>query len=187
MLKHEARKVFLQKRNLLSSKELVDISSIIHENFRTFLTDQINAVHVYLPIKAKKEIDTWPIIKYLWAKGRKVAVPVVAGQENKLYSYELTEETNLVDNKWKVPEPADGKKIDNNSIDLVLVPLLSIDQQGYRVGYGKGYYDTFLKTLEPNVLKVGLSHFPPIDKISNIDPRDVPMDYCITPGEIIRF
>ncbi|MBU3714597.1 MAG: 5-formyltetrahydrofolate cyclo-ligase, partial [Ferruginibacter sp.] len=59
---------------------------------------------------------------------------------------------------------------------------------GYRVGYGKGYYDRFIKKYcIENVLKIGFSFFEPIDEIADIHEHDVCMDYCITPETIYSF
>ena len=75
-------------------------------------------------------------------------------------------------------------RIQNSKIDLVLIPLLCFDKKGYRVGYGKGYYDRFLAECRPDVMKIGLSIFEPVDEISDVDEFDVKMDYCITPNKI---
>lgn len=187
MLKEEARKVFLKKRRQLTASELSDLSQQINEKFQSLLPDQVSAVHIYLPIRSKNEVDTWPIIHELWEKERIVAVPVMDPDQHKLISYELTKSNELLENQWNVPEPVEKHRFDDSAIDMVVLPLLAFDKQGYRVGYGKGYYDRFLKKLRDDVLKVGLSYFPPIDQISNIDPWDVPMDYCVTPSDIIRF
>jgi 5-formyltetrahydrofolate cyclo-ligase len=187
MFKQEARKVFMQKRRQLSATELKAFSNMINKNFKSFIPEQVKAVHVYLPIESKNEVDTWPLIKDLWAKEKRVAVPVVDTNKQKIISCELTSTTKLLENYWKVPEPVVRKKFDENLLDMVLIPLLAIDSMGFRVGYGKGFYDRFLKTLNDKVLKIGLSYFQPIDRISDIDHWDIAMDYCITPSEIIRF
>jgi len=70
--------------------------------------------------------------------------------------------------------------------DLVILPLLAYDYQGNRVGYGKGYYDRFLAQI-PNIPKIGLSFFKPVEQISDIQIWDVTLDYCITPETIYSF
>jgi 5-formyltetrahydrofolate cyclo-ligase len=69
----------------------------------------------------------------------------------------------------------------------VFVPLLAFDNDGYRVGYGKGFYDKFLAKCRPDVLKVGLSYFDAIDTISDRAQFDIPLNYCITPQRIYEF
>jgi 5-formyltetrahydrofolate cyclo-ligase len=65
--------------------------------------------------------------------------------------------------------------------------MLAFDKQGYRVGYGKGFYDRYLKRCQPDVMKVGFSFFPPVDQIEDINANDVPLSYCITPHQIYAF
>nr|MCU0396414.1 5-formyltetrahydrofolate cyclo-ligase [Chitinophagaceae bacterium] len=86
-----------------------------------------------------------------------------------------------------VEEPLTGKPVDPGMIDLVFVPLLAFDKKGYRVGYGKGYYDRFLKRCRPDVMTLGLSLFPPVEAIGDLHTNDVPLKYCITPHKIYAF
>ncbi|HEX8461529.1 MAG TPA: 5-formyltetrahydrofolate cyclo-ligase, partial [Segetibacter sp.] len=72
-------------------------------------------------------------------------------------------------------------------IDLVFVPLLAYDKRGYRVGYGKGFYDRYLSLCKPEVLKVGFSYFGPEESIDDTHQFDVPLNYCITPDNIYEF
>lgn len=182
MDKSDLRKLYLQKRKAIS----VEKASKIHENFELFLPQEIQNVHIFLPIANKAEIDTWPIIRYLWSKNIQVIVPKM-GSKSMMSSWQLTPETKLVENAWKVPEPVDAESADNDSIDMVVLPLLAYDRHGNRVGYGKGYYDRFLNSIKRKVLKVGLSYFPPADEIPDVDPWEVPLDYCITPEGVIKF
>jgi len=69
----------------------------------------------------------------------------------------------------------------------VLVPLLSFDKKGFRVGYGKGFYDRFLMQCKSDCIKIGLSYFDPIDVIDDADEFDVPLDFCITPQKVYVF
>jgi 5-formyltetrahydrofolate cyclo-ligase len=72
-------------------------------------------------------------------------------------------------------------------IDLVIVPLLAFDEKGIRVGYGKGYYDRYLKDCREDCLKVGFSYFEAVERIEDADEFDVPLDFCITPNRIYVF
>jgi 5-formyltetrahydrofolate cyclo-ligase len=67
----------------------------------------------------------------------------------------------------------------------VIIPLLAFDERGYRVGYGKGFYDRFLQGL--TTLKVGVSFFESGDDIEDVNEHDVQMDLCITPHRVYDF
>jgi 5-formyltetrahydrofolate cyclo-ligase len=90
-------------------------------------------------------------------------------------------------NEYNIPEPLDQETADPSELDLVLVPLLAFDLQGYRVGYGKGYYDRYLKACRDNCLKVGFSYFDPVESVEDANEFDVPLDLCITPHRIYVF
>jgi 5-formyltetrahydrofolate cyclo-ligase len=55
------------------------------------------------------------------------------------------------------------------------------------VGYGKGYYDRYLKRCAQDVVKIGFSYFDAIDAIEDINEFDVPLNYCITPMRVYEF
>jgi 5-formyltetrahydrofolate cyclo-ligase len=98
----------------------------------------------------------------------------------------LSPETIFKESKMGIPIPLDGEKVEPDCIQVVLVPLLVVDKEGNRIGYGKGYYDIFLKKLDPTVIKVGLNYFLPEEKIPS-ETHDVPLDFCITPKKLFTF
>ena len=187
MLKHEIRTLYLQKRAALSEKQKEEMNRKLTALFMDTIHDAHNTIHIYLPIQLKNEINTWPIIEELWELKKEVVVPVMHPIETKLTNCLLPANTQLSENQWGVPEPIDCKAIENDRIDVVVLPLLAFDNNGYRVGYGKGYYDRFITNLSEDVLKIGLSYFAPLDEISDKNFRDIPMDICITPDRVARF
>lgn len=86
-----------------------------------------------------------------------------------------------------IEEPAIGTIIPPEEFQLIFVPLLAFDKRGYRVGYGKGFYDRYLKRCRPDVMTVGFSLFPPEEAIKDINANDVPLKYCITPHQLYVF
>lgn len=190
MSKQDLRKEFLQKRKALAETEVDVFSKQIHDwFFRNIPVHAYATIHTFLPIKRNNEIDTYLIINTLRKDFATDIVIPRSHEDGTMSHYLLTKDTVFEENKWKISEPSPVGSLQYSvfNIDLVLIPLLCFDKKGFRVGYGKGYYDRFLAECRPDVLKIGLSIFEPIDEISDVTAFDVQMDYCITPNKIWSF
>lgn len=190
MQKNELRKLFLAKQKSLSSDERSEKSTKICNNFfKAFDLSKISFLHCFLPIKKFNEIDTSIIITEIWQRFPTIetVVPQVNFQNLELQSLIYKADTELTENSWNIFEPMHDKFIKPVQIDMVLVPLLCVDKKGLRVGYGKGFYDRFLKDCRPDCLKIGLSYFEPIDEISDVNEFDVKLDFCVYPENIVKF
>ena len=190
MSKQELRKEFLQKRKAFAETEVDVFSKQIHDwFFRNIPVHAYATIHTFLPIKRNNEIDTYLIINTLRKDFATDIVIPRSHEDGTMSHYLLTKDTVFEENKWGISEPSQVGSLQYSvfNIDLVLIPLLCFDKKGFRVGYGKGYYDRFLAECRPNVLKIGLSIFEPIDEISDVTEFDVQMDYCITPNKIWSF
>jgi 5-formyltetrahydrofolate cyclo-ligase len=184
------RKEMLQKRLGYEAADIARKSKQIAANFfRSFSLENIKAIHVFLPIQLKNEIDTWPIIRKLQAEYPQIQVVASVSdlQEFTLTHHWLLPETELVQNKWGIPEPQGAEAVAVEKIDMVLVPLLAFDRQGHRVGYGKGFYDRFLELCRPDTIKVGLSLEEPVTAITDIHAGDTALDFALTPTNIYQF
>ncbi|GAB4035449.1 5-formyltetrahydrofolate cyclo-ligase [Spirosoma gilvum] len=196
MTKAELRRQTLTERKQLTEVEVSQRSQSIARLFFDFLTqsDGVNKpllIHCFLPIQHQKEVDTWLIIRPLWASYPtiQVAVSVTDIATHQLRHYPLTPTTPLLENRWGIPEPivSGQSAIQSDRFDLVLVPLLAFDRDGNRIGYGKGFYDRFLANCRPDCQKIGLSLFEPVAHIEDIEPTDIPLNTCITPSSICFF
>ncbi len=186
MFKEELRLNYTQLRDEISSKDLQGYSLKIANNLLELSIWSLNFYHIFLPISEKKEIDTSFILSILHGKDKNVVIPKMT-EEYSLTNFLLTDNLVINQNKWNVPEPIDGIEIPSKKIDVVFIPLLAYDTVGNRVGYGKGYYDNFLKECKSNVIKIGLSFFKPENKILDINENDVPLNYCVTPNQVYKF
>jgi 5-formyltetrahydrofolate cyclo-ligase len=190
MKKNKLRKIYLTKQKSLSNAERRERSLHINGKlFENFDLDDIRYLHLFLSIREKNEVDTSVIINDLWSDyiNIKTIVPRVDFEKDMLEHLEFNSEGKLKLSSWGIPEPVGDKLIDERKIDLVLVPLLVFDKRGYRVGYGKGFYDKFLSKCRPDCRKVGLSFFEPVEEIEDIHEYDVKLDFCITPEKIWNF
>lgn len=189
MTKNELRVIYKEKRHKLSLQKIDKFNDLILIQFQKLSLPHLYCVHTYLASLKLVEVDTTNLIRFLQFKNPdiKIAVPKIDNHSNSLYHYLLLENIQLVPNAFGIDEPQDGKRIEAQEIDVVLVPLLAFDRKGFRVGYGKGYYDKFLADCRPDVISVGLSYFDPVEVIADIDEFDLPLNYCVTPTRLFRF
>ena len=106
--------------------------------------------------------------------------------QNEIKTIQLKPDTPLKENDWGILEPEDDF-VEDIKYDIVITPLLYCDNNGNRVGYGKGFYDMFFSKIDHHALKVGVSFFPPEALISDVSEQDVPLDYLVTPTEVLSF
>ena len=138
------RKSLLGRRNELSSDEIYDKSQFIQLhvlNSVQFLTS--GTVGVYIPIGS--EVRTEVIIRKAMNAGKKVALPRIESEGIRFYQFhDKNFKEGLVLGKFGVKEPSNiGKRV--NRIDLLIVPGIGFDNQGSRIGYGRGYFDEYLR------------------------------------------
>lgn len=190
MTKTQLRKAFMAKRKALPAAQISTRSRKIKNRLFEFLDlSSASYVHIFVSSRSKNEIDTSSIFDEIWSYPRpvKTVVPRVNKSGGQLEHIQVDRATKMVESAWGIPEPVDGGFIDEDLIDIVLVPLLCFDLRGHRVGYGAGYYDRFLAKTRPDCKKIGLSLFDPVEVIEDTHKGDVCLDYCITPGEVFSF
>jgi 5-formyltetrahydrofolate cyclo-ligase len=187
MKKDELRKTYLAKRKALSISKRSQLSQqLCDQFFNTVDLARVNILHIYLPIESKCEPDTWLILNRIRKEFPtiRISIPKVKGDKIESIYFEDLEQLEKV--QWDILEPHQGELTANEKIDLVIVPLLAFDTQGHRIGYGKGFYDRFLKECRPDCKKVGLSLFEPVDAIE-FNQNDVLLSLCITPSKVYNF
>lgn len=190
MLKTELRKIYLARQKAISSAERNEKSEkITNVFFENFDLSGIRFLHCFLPIEKFKEIKTKLIFETAWREfpAVKTLVPRVDFRNDEIENLIYTAETALGQNQWQIHEPLHDESVEAAEIDLVIVPLIAVDKKGFRVGYGKGFYDRLLAKCRANCLKVGLSYFAPIEEIADVKDFDAPLDYCVTPEEVWKF
>lgn len=150
--KRELRTKLIQKRKTLLKEEWADKSKKVCEHVLNSIEYQSSkAIHCFVSMNHKFEIDTHPLIQKMLEDDKHVIVPVTDFSNNTLSHSRLKSFDNLVPNKWGVFEPKEVEHFAVSKIDLVLIPLLGVDKKGNRLGYGKGFYDRFLSNISiPN-------------------------------------
>lgn len=187
MNKSALRKIYLERQKSLSDAERDEKSRCLAGLFfGNFDLEKIRFLHVFLAIEKNREVETAFVYNRVWRDfpQMRIIVSRVNFQSMTLENLLFAPETKLVENRWHILEPTESELVEIEKIDAVLVPLLCFDFQGFRVGYGKGFYDKFLSECRADCLKIGLSYFAPVKEISDAQSFDVRLDYCITPEEI---
>lgn len=188
MTKQELRKQFLDRRKQLSRAEVENWSLIIFERFFANFEPKNKKTHVFLPIFEKNEINTFLLLEQFFVKTSCQIITSKSDFEtNKMEHFFIDENTHFEKDKFNIPTPTNGKKATIDELDMIFIPMLCFDKQGHRVGYGKGFYDRFLAQYSEKTLKIGLSFFEPVEKISDVNTHDITLDYCITPNNIYHF
>lgn len=181
MEKADLRKIYKEKRQQLSGIDIEELQENIYQQIYDLEISNIKNVHVFLSLEKFKEINTNPIIDYYRSQNKKIVVSKSDFTNNSLTHFYLEKDTTIALNKYGIPEPVNAVQVSESKLDLVFVPLLISDEQHYRVGYGKGFYDRFLANCRKDCKKIGLNFFKPIPKISDSNEFDIALDEVIYP------
>lgn len=165
------------------------MDDLILIHFQKIPLPALHALLTYIPIATHHEPETRLCTRYLTFTnpGLQLAYPDTNTTEWTMKARIADENTPFGLKPFDLFEPLEGREIEVDELDFVFVPLLAMDKNGYRVGFGKGCYDRFLAHCRPDCVKVGLSYFDPIEKIEDRGEFDVPLDFGITPGNVYAF
>lgn len=186
--KKELRNEYKQKRAELNDGDKNDAAFKIAQALKRILFKH-SICHIFLPIKQQNEVDTIAIINYLNEKNMGITFCTSVSNFEDLtmpcYTFSVN---NLVENNLGIPEPkAPLKPVKESIINTVIVPLLICNNKGYRVGYGKGFYDRFLAKLPNKSLKIGINYFDIINQEIETNANDIALDMHISPNGITTF
>lgn len=134
------------------------------------------------------EIDLSPVWEKATSEGKRYALPRTltgAGEGRMIFQYVKTQD-DLLPGRYGLLEPSSVcDEVVNFDKTLCIVPGLAFDSQGYRLGYGGGYYDRFLAA-QPSIIAVGLCYAVCLCERLPHDHHDVPVSYVISERSVIR-
>ncbi|MBW7867912.1 MAG: 5-formyltetrahydrofolate cyclo-ligase [Brumimicrobium sp.] len=185
MTRDEIRESYRNKRSELSTEQCLYFSQVITNNFLKNWDFEGKTIDCFLTIHRMKEVDTSALINRLQKKNQ-ICVPVSNFNNNSMRHVLLNDHTVFQETTTGIPEPVVGEDVNIKDIDVVIVPLLAVDQNGNRLGYGKGFYDRFLAECKPSAIFIGLTMFDIHDDFTDIDPYDIPLHYVVTPKGILK-
>ena len=189
MVKKEIRKEYSEKRLQLSEKQVNEMTSMMLEKFRTLRLEGVQILLSYYPLIERNEFNValCEQLQLLNNPSMQIAWPRLEDDLVTMQAVAVNSETALAKNRFDIFEPQGGQVVDPQLIDAVFVPLLAFDLKGYRVGYGKGFYDRYLARCAQDVVKIGFSFFEALESIDDINQFDVPLNHCITPLRVYEF
>lgn len=180
--KKEIRKDILGKRKNLSDTFKREFSQTIVEQFvrsREFQETEVLLCYV----STKEEVRTEELMQIAWSDGKKVGVPKVIGK-HEMEFYEIHNFQELQKGYRGILEPKEGNRLCNDSA-LVVVPGVAFDLLGRRIGYGGGFYDTYLRK-HPEYLKAAFAFDDQIIEKVPAESHDISMDFIYTEKGVYR-
>ncbi len=193
--KEVTRKILLRLRQGMESTEHRQLSDMVYKNVVSFVESKFGnrkhlSIGLYYPIKS--EVDTLDILKYCLSNGWSVYLPKITvndkskNPKNEMNYVKFKSFDNLISGPYNIKEPKSNRS--TKRLHIIFVPGLAFDRKGNRIGYGKGYFDRYLKKARQyskNILFVGLCFDFQIVNPIKTHEHDVKMDYIITENEII--
>ena len=187
-IKNDIRAEQLLKRKRLSEDIRNDYNKKIADTFLSGASYRYSDIILTYASKPY-EIDTWEIAKRALADGKKVAYPLCDPEKNKMKFHFIESFDDLILGNFNIYEPKDDLPVFEpesykTSLAVCLVPAVVYDTYGYRIGYGKGYYDRYLANF--NGTKIGLIYSDFIFQKSLPHGRyDLFVDVLITENGVI--
>jgi len=186
-LKKQQREKFTSIRKKIRKKNnyRFNLANIDHL-FQSNKLENVNIISSFFSIKS--EIPTADLNEYIIKKNKILSFPVV-NTKNKILTFrKYKQNQNLIEGNYKIPEPP----LENEEVkpNLMFVPCLAFDIQGYRLGYGGGYYDTtfaYFKSINHQFISVGFSYDD--QKVNSVirDQFDYKLNYVLTEKQLYTF
>ncbi len=141
------------------------------------LPEMTEAKTVFCYVSFGTEVSTHELINSLIHEGKRVCVPKTY-QSGRMDAIETDSLSGMTKSDFGTMEPEDGKIVEKTDIDIVIIPALCYDKQGYRLGYGKGFYDRYLQDFRG--VKLGICPDECLVADAHHDAHDIKADIIIT-------
>lgn len=187
-LKQQLRQQMREQRADLSCVELTTTEQQLVKQYQ-----QLFACHGYqkiaLYLQQDNELGTSHLIDYLFAEGCELYLPKLSRDaNNQMYFCRYRQHSEMVNNRFDIPEPVVDEVCAVTDLELLLVPLTAFDMQGNRLGMGGGYYDKCLADVNADKTSVvGLAY--DFQQVADcpVEDFDQPLPMVLTPSRIIDF
>lgn len=179
----EQKKLLRTKHKKLRAECPADVKKELDEKLcESFcsIDEYKNCKTLFAFVSTDIEVDTFGIINAALSDGKRLALPKCRGEQPLMDFYYVTALSQLKSGAYSImePDPDLCDKVTDFSEGLCLVPGLCFDLNGYRIGFGKGYYDRFLQNFHG--VTAGLCYLREIEKKIPMGIYDKPVDILIT-------
>ena len=183
-MKKHLRNYLTSKRNSLTLEEQVKYSKEIHEKLIS-LPQWKNSKTIMIYISINSEVMTLNLISKTIKERKILILPKVSNKD--IITIKVNNEFKITTGYKGILEPSDGE-IFTGYIDTVILPLIGFDKEGYRIGYGGGFYDAFIAKNSNRIgMKIGLAY--ECQKVDSIpkEEHDQKLDIVITEKNVYIF
>ncbi|ESW68582.1 5-formyltetrahydrofolate cyclo-ligase [Mesorhizobium sp. LSHC422A00] len=170
------RERLIAARLAVSADARVAMSRAIAEGLDAAIGDIAGRmVSLYWPFRGEPDLRPW--MASINQRGGRTALPVVIEKGQPLIFRAYVPGDRLEKGVWNIPIPAEGDPV---LPDIVISPIVGIDPQNYRLGYGGGFFDRTLAAMPFKPLVIGVGY--ELQRIATIypQPHDIPMDRLVT-------
>lgn len=184
-MKNNLRKGLIKNRKKISKNQILEKSELIKNRLFEMNEFQLTSSILFY-VSYDNEVYTHDMIKESMALGKNVIVPKSDKKNRKLILSKLENWNDLEIGSYGILEPKKEKikEVSIDCIDLIIVPGVGFDNQGRRIGHGKGYYDKLLE--KSKAVSIGLAfEFQLVEKIP-IESHDMLVHKIITEKRIIH-
>jgi 5-formyltetrahydrofolate cyclo-ligase len=186
--KEQFRRYILRLRDRQSNRDIEQKSVEIMDQV-LHLHEYVRARGIACYVSKGSEVDTRPLIRKALDSNKRVLVPVVKKGDIDLFFSEIKDlGKELAPGSFNISEPRPEflRPESLDAVDVMFVPGIVWDKEGYRLGWGRGYFDHVLKTLPEHVQSIGLSFN--LQLVSRVprDQFDLPVNTVVTESRVVR-
>jgi 5-formyltetrahydrofolate cyclo-ligase len=184
MPKRSLREKLLAARRHCSAETCLHLSLLVQERFLAGETyRRANAVGLYSPVL--NEVHTELVARRCLAEGKRLVYPRVRGALLEFVEVGALDE--LAPGAFGVGEPTGGGVMILDDLDVLVVPGVAFDDDGFRLGYGKGYYDRALAGCAARLERVGFAYEFQVVAELPADHHDCRLTQLVTEQRLLRF
>lgn len=184
-MKRQLRQQVLETLSRMTEEEYQQRSASLHRRLLQVISFTPNDL-IGCTISRYPEPDTLGLISFFWKQGIPVAAPVSHPTTKEMTFYRIYswEDVKVGFKGILEPIPEASRRVTKEEFTHILVPGVIFDKNGYRVGFGGGFYDRFLEDAKAETISLAFTE--QIVDHQQVEPHDIPVQFIVTENELIR-